>query len=196
MACQKTSHTNKLILGAILGGVVAGTGAVLLNTKQGQKFKDDAADKLSDVKDQLQEFLSTLNDKSQTIRSDLSDRAEDYADRAQDFASQIREQIEAIGIDNKENLTALLIGAILGGMLGAGASSYMSSDTKNKKDMFKGLSSSAISVKNTIKDILSTLEDHNPLHNHDGSKHPNSVKDILDFATSGVQLWNKFKSKR
>lgn len=193
MACHKESHTNKLILGAILGGVVVGTSAIFLSSKQGKKFKDNASDKLEDLKDQLQDFLGSLNDKSQSIASDLSDRAEGYADRVQDFASQIREQIDALGEgDNKDRLTALLIGAIIGGMLGAGASAWLNSDSREKSDMFKNLGSSASAVKSTIKDILNVLEEKTGSLHHKASK-SNTVSDIMDFATTGMQLWQKFQ---
>lgn len=195
MKCQKTSDANKLILGAILGGVVVGTSAVFLSTKKGQKLKDNAADKLQDVKDQLQEFLGSLSDKKEGFVSCLSDQAEGCSEKLQDFTSQVKDLIDTYSTDeNKDRLSTLLIGTIIGGMLGAGASAYLNSDTAEKGDMFKNLGSKASSLKSTISDILHVLEDKTGVHVHSNGQ-SNTIKDIMDFATSGVQIWQKFQKK-
>lgn len=189
----KDSNTNKLILGAILGGVIVGTSAIYLSTKQGKKLRNQATDKLQDFKEQLQDFLGSLNDKSKSLACDMSDRAGDYACKIQDFATQIREQIEGLGeSEDKDRLTGLMIGAVVGALLGAGASAWLNSDSKDKSDLFKNLGTSAGTLKRTISDILSVLQDKASFK---GNRSSNAMKDILDFATTGVQLWQKFQNK-
>jgi len=191
------SHTTKLVLGAILGGAIVGTSAAFLTSKSGRKLKNNAANTIEDLKDKLDDFLVNVSKKTKNIASDVSDRADDYSDKIQDFAAQITEQVECLGTtENKEKLTAFLIGGILGGMLGAGAATWISEPSK-KNDIIKSLGSSAYALKDTIKDILEVLEDNTESTAKSISKNSKtSVKDVIDFASTGIQLWQKFQSKK
>jgi len=196
MSCHH-SNANKLILGAILGGIVAGTSAAFLKSKTGKALRDQSAEKLQNVKDKLEEFLDSVSDKTSAFADEISDRKEEYSDKIHDFALQISEQIKEFGSDeNKEKLNAFLIGGIVGGILGAGVAAMGSSEHKQGGDIFKNVGCAATSLKQTVQQILNVLDEHeHPEKPHDRPKQHNSVDDVLDFVSTGIKLWQRVKNK-
>lgn len=187
---------NKLILGALLGSVVVGTSAVLMSSKKKQTFTSKSSEAIGDLKDKLEEYLNYIGKKSQNISGDISDKASDYSSKIHDFALQISDQVEGLGTtENKDKMKAFLVGGILGGMLGAGASTWMSSGSGNKEEFLTTIGKSANNVKDTIQEILHIIDEKTSSENISKSS-SSTVKDVIDFASMGLQIWQSMQSKK
>jgi gas vesicle protein len=180
-------------LGAIIGAIIVGSSAAFLASKTGQEFTDNSVDRLRDLKGRLDEFLNTVSDGSFT--DDLSDKASEYSDRVQEFAMQVTEQIKDMATDeNKQIVTSLLIGAVIGGLLGAGAASMVTSDSDRAQGVFQNIGSKASSVKHTVEDFLENLERKTPRSVSSAKR--STVNSLMDLVGAGVSIWDQYQRRR
>lgn len=189
------SGANKLILGAILGGVAVGTSAYFLSSKSGQSMKEYSADKWQLLKDHVETFLQSVMSKEQSIVAHLDEKADVYTQKIHDLKGQIVEQMKELGTEeNKEKLKIFLIGGVLGGMVGAATASCVTLKAENKTPFLENAEMKVDSMKTTIQEILHVLDEKSsgPVDHH----LPNTLQDILDFVSHGIGLWQKMKETR
>lgn len=184
------TQSGNALIGAVLGAIIVGSSAAFLASKAGQEFTDNSVDRLNNLKDGLEEFLGSISDGSFT--NELSDRASEYSDRVQDFAAHVTEQIKDLATDeNKHIITVLLIGAVIGGLLGAGAASMITSED-SEKGVFKNLGSKASTVKHSVQDFLDSLEKKAPRT----SSRKSAASNLMEILGAGASLWDQYARRR
>lgn len=189
------SGANKLILGAILGGVAVGTSAYFLSSKSGQAVKEYSADKWHHLKEQVEMFLQSVMSTEQSIVAQIDEKADAYTQKIHDLKSQIVEQMKELGTEeNKEKLKIFLIGGVLGGMVGAATASCVSLKAENKTACLTNADMKVDSMKSTVQEILRVLDEKS---SGSADHHlSNTLQDILDFVSHGIGLWQKMKETR
>lgn len=189
------SNSHQMLLGAILGAIVVGSAAAFLSSKTGQDFKDNSVDKLRDLKSRLDEFLEDLGEKTEYFTNDVSEKKSEYSDKIQDFVGQVSDHMKSYATEeNKQIVTALLIGAVVGGLIGAGTGSLMSPNSQRNGGVFRNIGSRVSSLKSTFDDLLENVEGKSQSFMNSAKK--TSTKDVLEFVGAGLALWNKMQSKR
>lgn len=192
------ANTNKLIIGAILGSIVAGTSAAFLASKSGKALRAESAKKLQNIKNNFEELLESVGDTTHAIEGKIYQRADDYSEKIQDFVQQVNDHIKSLDTDeNKEELQAFLIGGILGGIVGIGVAALSTSEEEKSSFSFRNVGFSTASLKHTAQEILNALEEQ-----YDRCERPReqlrahgSVDDVLDFVTTGIKLWQRVKNR-
>lgn len=183
--------TKNLVLGALLGSLVVGTSAAFLSSKMGQGLREDAADKIEDLKDKLSELYENASDKTECVKNEIGEKACEYTKKIRDFVSEFGEELGLIGRHNKEKIPPLLIGSILGGILAIGASAYFLNG-KDKRGYFEKFGGNFSSLKDTVLEALTKPENR---HSNSKNYKIDSSDDILELIGSGLDFWKRLKRK-
>ncbi len=189
---SKGSHQAHLLLGALLGSLAASASYLLLTTKKGEELRDSASDGIKTLKNKLEDFIETTIEEGESVASGLSEKTDEYGDKIRSFLMQISDQLESLkDREGKDKLTLLLIGGVLGAILGAGAGSLLAQD-KEREGHFNV--SNIASYAAVIREVLNSLEERKP-QRRASSLNTEKINELLDFALTGLTLWQKFQKK-
>lgn len=155
-------NSRKVIIGSVIGGAVGAVAVTLLTSKRTRKSFTDMVEECGD------KIKSAVNGASNFDMSDV--------------VAVIKDQIEDMpSFDNKDFLKGVVIGAVLGGVLGTGATMWMNG------------SGNADSCIRSVARQFSTLMDGAAQTATQASRATDNItSDILDFAHAGFKCWKKF----
>lgn len=199
MANRNSNHGD-VIAGVVLGGMIVGLSSLLLSSKKGTEVKEDISQKIEEYRDTVENYLGALNENIDGIE----EKAVEWTDKVKGTIEHVKEEIDDFTEkDHRELYAGLIIGAVLGGAVGVGASKLFPSNADERlvNDMLAKVSTGAGSLQRVIRDISDTLEDRNTNARREEracrSSAPSNepVDDVIDFALSGLQLWRKFSKK-
>jgi gas vesicle protein len=187
----------EVIAGAVLGGVIVGLSSLLISSKKGAEVTQDFSQKIDDYRDSVEEYITSINDNIEGIE----DKAIEWSDKVRGTIEHVKEEVSGFAEkDHRELYIGLLIGAIVGGTVGAGSARLFSGkvDDQLLNDMLSKVGVGASSLHRVIRDISDTLEEkqgrvkeREPRANPSARPSQEPVNDVIDFALSGLQLWRK-----
>ena len=178
------NRSKGIVLGALVGGVLAGACVYFFKTKTGQKVIQDVSDRYQDLSNKLNGYVDEVQD---TIK----DHAERLTDRAKDTMDTFRSG------ENRDFGYALLVGGAVGALLGGGCALLCHTCPKHgpKPDLMDSISNQASRWKCILKDISDVMANR-PNARASEPKNSSSIHDIVDFAVAGMDLWQSFKKSR
>lgn len=184
--------SQELLIGALLGALVGGTTASMMNSKSGKALKGDIACKYQAIRDNLDDFLSNFEKNAST------GQAHEWTEKAKDAFENLREQAAAIDLSEHKELGAgLLIGILLGVLLGAGTT-FLLQDKYYVKDegILKNIGSQISSWKPLISELQDMINENTKSFASSTKRNlTNRSDDLLELAAAGLQIWNHFKKK-
>jgi gas vesicle protein len=185
---QQNNNPSSLLFGALAGGLIVGAAIKFLSTSQGKKLKRNLTDQLDDYKDNVEDFIEDVADKIGNSKiSKKTCEAVDCVKEGLEMLTDEENSIERIG---------LLGGALLCGLAGAGAAIYFANrpcEETGLRCRVKQMGSKAVHAKKILEELLEKVE----ARSHDAVEivKSDTVRDVLDLAALGLQLWTKFKKK-
>jgi gas vesicle protein len=182
MGCNHNqSSTNGVLLGAVVGGLLVGACATFLTSKTGKKIK--------------REFYENCDEFGDKIENFINDKVEDISGKAKETIESAKEQIDAMAdFDNKDFRCGILVGGVLGSLLGAGGTIMYNASfqEKNHFDIVKNIGQQTEKWKKIIGDVLEVAEQA-PVRKKIEKYGSSSMSELLDFAITGMKLWNNFR---
>jgi len=202
MSNQQVS-ARELLIGALLGGLLAGVSVSLLTSKTGKKLRRDVEGKYRDVRNRLDDFVEDFSDKSQSLGKTFGDSACDWTEKVKDFVGGLKCEVGALADPEHEGLrTGFLIGGLVGGILAAGAAVAYSRNCEScdPSEFVEKLGSRLSSGKQILNNVLEAIKEHSePVKERINAKvadeGSHTINEMLDFVTAGAQLWKRIKSK-
>lgn len=193
-------NSTELLIGALIGGLVVGTTAVLLSSKV-EKLKGDIPDRYRDLKDKMDDFIDSLSDNTQAIANNVSGHASEWTDKAKDAAEYIKDELAALaGPGHRDLKIGLVAGGILAGIVGIGAIFALSGRGQRKRnvDFLSQFSDKAVAFKKILQNVQQVINGSTNKGSWQAlqSKASHPINDIVDFALTGVQLWHSFKNRK
>lgn len=208
-----------ILVGSLIGVAVAGTvaGAIIYANnrpkKRGLKYR------FSDIKNRVEDLFEGIGGNAESFAANISDQACEWTEKAQDFVEWAQDRIESLNEpDNKAVKYGLLAGAVIIGLLGTTAAMLFSGKENERgaaADLLETVSKKVLSWRKMMENILEMAEDGickvsegiNNVNNsisemadYSGKKYKknknNTIRNIIDFATSGMQLWQSIKRGR
>lgn len=205
-----------ILIGSLIGGVVIGTSVALMYANKG-KLNRDLKYRYKEVKNKMDEFFDGISLNTHSIAQDVNNQAAEWTEKAQDFVEWAQDQIECLNDpENKQIKYGLIAGAAVIGLLGATAAVVCSSKPcdKTSQDILEKISEKVCAWRKTMENILDLAEGgvctvsdglnrvnksvrDFAVHSTKSAKaKTNTMQDIVDFAASGLQLWQSIKNKR
>jgi gas vesicle protein len=89
--------------GALIGGVLGATAALLLAPKSGRELRGDIRNRYSDMQDQTKQILSDVGSKTQEIAKQMGSHASGIMDKTRSAVSAAKEEIQSWKEDNKSD---------------------------------------------------------------------------------------------
>lgn len=188
---DKNNNGANILIGALIGGLVVGAAAVLISSNQ-RKLKRNIFDKVQDLKDRVGDFASNINAKA--VVRDVSDKAEDWKENIEDFIENVKDQVDSLSESEVRNIKiGLVVGAALLGLAGLGTV-LMSSDKEKTTSSFM---SNAADWKDQVQGLLEKVNGQCLSKKKSSTPNlSNTLSNAVDFAMSGVQLWQNFTKHR
>lgn len=213
-----TRNATNILVGSLIGVAVVGAaaGAIIYannRPKRGLKYR------FNDIKDRVEDLFDGISANAESFAENVSDQACEWTEKAQEFVEWAQDRIETLNDpDNKAVKYGLIAGAVVIGLLGTTAAMLFSGKENARgtaAEFLETVSEKVLSWKKMMEDILEMAQEGickvssslnnvnhsiNELADYSGKKYKknkhNTVKNIIDFATSGMQLWQSLKSGR
>lgn len=207
------SNGINILTGILVAGAIAGASTYLLSSNN-RRYKRQISRRYRDVRARMSDFLNGINSNAQYLSSGLASNASEWGEKAQDFIEWARDQLKVLGgREYKELRLALIGGAIIIGLVGTAAVIMASSKSgKDTSEILDRINSQICSWKKVIKNILATVQDraedtldqvnragtrlrHKFESNGRSHARSNTINEVIDFASSGLQLWQNLKNR-
>ncbi len=107
--------SKKVVVGAVLGGLVAGIAAVMLSKNKNCKSS------ISEYGEKLQDFM-------QDLQSNIPESTECFTEKAQEIIETVKNEVVS-DLDSKDFRKGIVVGAVLGGLLGAKGASLKANNS-------------------------------------------------------------------
>ncbi|WP_239618488.1 YtxH domain-containing protein [Cohnella mopanensis] len=88
------ADTRGTIKGALIGGVIGATAALLLAPKSGRELRSDIRDKYASVQDRTQRMLTDAGHKTQEIAAQVGQTASGIVDKTRSALSAAKEEVQ------------------------------------------------------------------------------------------------------
>ncbi|WP_256761211.1 YtxH domain-containing protein [Cohnella sp. WQ 127256] len=98
------ANTRGTIKGALIGGVVGATAALLLAPKSGRELRGDIRDRYSSVQDRTKQMLSEAGNKTQEMAKQVSHQASEIMDKTRSAISTAKEEVQSWKDEKKSEL--------------------------------------------------------------------------------------------
>lgn len=185
---NRSINTKDIVVGALLGALLAGASSKFLTSKSGKKIKRDLTNKYNHARSNVHDFMETLNDKKRKV----GEKAEDFSEKAKGTYEYIKEELSALADEDHGNARlGLVLGALLGAVVAAGAT-HLINNRDEEENFLEKASSNISGLKKLLSGVLETVE-------HNGAsvvKEPSHfINDALELATKGIHLWQKIKTR-
>lgn len=192
---ENNGNSNGVLLGILVGGIIAGASVAFFNSKAGKTFCHNAICKCQDLGDEIEDRVESIFDKNKSLASDVCDKVCFWTDSAKKLFELVSSGIGASATKENKNLAIkVLIGAAVGGALAVGAGLLRSKNKYHHYSLMDTVTGHASSLRKIVQGILDATE-KNIKSSHFDSKTSSAVNDFADFATAGMQLWQKMKRK-
>jgi gas vesicle protein len=87
--------------GALIGGVLGATAALLLAPKSGRELRGDIRNRYSDMQDRTKQILSDVGSKTQEVAKQMGSHASGIMDKTRSAVSAAKEEVQSWKEDNK-----------------------------------------------------------------------------------------------
>ena len=171
-----------ILIGAVLGGLLGTAASSVLSTKNERSLTDNLGEYGEKIK-------SLVQDLHGNIANNISDGAECLTEKAQEIVKTIKNEAQSYtDFENKDFRKGVLVGAVLGGLLGAGGACVYNEchEKKTPGTNWKKIAQEVLEIMNT-KGFSQCRERCTKSHTMD---------DMLDFAVSGLQLWKNMQRRK
>jgi gas vesicle protein len=95
------ADTRGTFKGALIGGVIGATAALLLAPKSGRELRVDIRDRYNSVQDRTKQVLSDAGNKTQELAKQVGQQATDIMDKTRSAISTAKEEVQSWKDENK-----------------------------------------------------------------------------------------------
>jgi gas vesicle protein len=95
------AESRETLKGALIGGVLGATAALLLAPKSGRELRGDIRNRYSDMQDRTKQILSDAGSKTQEVAKQVGSHASGILDKTRSAVSTAKEEVQSWREDNK-----------------------------------------------------------------------------------------------
>jgi hypothetical protein len=181
---SRSNDNTGLWIGAAIGGLVLGASVLWLATRKKSNLKDQISDTYECYKDKLVCFANEISENS----------ASDWIKKAKKLAALFERYMNLLTSPKGSHLRqGLLIGGLVGSVIAIGTA-IANRRTNADNGIVGRIVDEAGSWRNRISSFVDTLEEtHKHPHAHNGTRHASTLDNVLELATTGMELWHRLK---
>jgi gas vesicle protein len=178
-------NTNRIIIGALLGGALAAASYSILSSKPGKKLRKNFLDNYHELGETVEDFVSDFKD-------NLANSVHNQTNDAWKKVASIKNELKsACDYESKETQQGLLIGALLGLVTGTLGTLAFQRETHENPCNPNNFLAQALKWKGIISQILETVEHKTEKPSQQGL----GSKELLNLAVAGINLWQNRQKK-
>jgi len=198
---MRNGKNSEIILGALLGGAIAGGISIFLNSKSGRAFRHNVIDGYHALGDTLEDVVESVSDRAEKFKEQFIDSAEEARTtgkkKAKSLAEKIDQTCESAHVDAK---IGLLVGALLGGLVTAGLSTLIATNHVEESQL-SSISRRVSPYLREFKHLVGNLSEYGgdiPSKLNEFKKEAKSgiIQEALDFTIAGAKLWQNLQDRR
>lgn len=185
-------NNNNLLFGILIGTAIAGTAAAIFANRG--RLSRNLSNQYQSLRTQIDDVVDTVGNTTKIVRK-AKKNAQEWTGKANKVLNFVKKELN--NPRNKQLRKGLIAGGLLGGLLAAGSVvliTRLAQEQEEEPELF--------SWKNIIKGVQSVIanrfenaEEEVEEEVEEETAKGSPIGQVLDFALSGAQLWNKFRHR-
>lgn len=200
-------HSKEMLLVSILSVFLGGAGTALFMSREGEKLNENIEGAYRNVKKNIDDVLSALEDKlkqkyvddsEEDLSDGLGENSKRWSENITQTIDEIKKQMQSVDLLKSNDLgKVILFFTLLGAVLGSGTVLMIQDKKKEEEDVLHSIFSRISAARPLLSELRSQLNSClKPGAEQFLNLSKNGVaNDLLDFALVGLKLWEHVKHR-